>query len=174
LRLQQGMAVRVLIERIVSGGQTGADRAALDWAIAHGVPHGGWCPAGRVAEGGVIPPRYELTEMPDGGGYRQRTKANVRDSDATLIVSMAPELTGGSRETMLFAQRLAKPWLHLHPGMDWRSALQTWIDATAISTLNVAGPRASDAPDIGSFTVEVLDALVAMVAVGSSDRSHNG
>jgi hypothetical protein len=93
---------------------------------------------------------------------------------ATLIVSIAPELTDGSRETLLFAQRLAKPWLHLHPGMDWRSALRTWIDATAISTLNVAGPRASGAPDIGSFTVEVLDALVAMGAVGLSARSLKG
>jgi hypothetical protein len=112
------MAAQVPIERIVSGGQTGADRAALDWAITHGVPHGGWCPAGRIAEGGVIPARYQLTEVPDGGGYRQRTEANVCDSHATLIVSIAPELTGGSHETMLFARRLAKPWLHLHPGMD--------------------------------------------------------
>jgi hypothetical protein len=158
------MATRVLIEHIVCGGQTGADRAALDWAIAHGVPHGGWCPAGRMAEDGVIPARYPLAEVPDGG-YRQRTEANVRDSDATLILSIAPELTGGSHETMLFARRLAKPWLHLHPGMDWRQALRAWIKANAISTLNVAGPRASEAPDIGSFTVEVLDALVDMAAI---------
>jgi hypothetical protein len=158
------MAARVLIERIVSGGQTGADRAALDWAITHGVPHGGWCPAGRIAEDGVIPARYQLTEGPDGGGYRQRTRANVRDSDATLIVFIAPELTGGSRQTLLFARRLAKPWLHLHPGMEWRSALRAWIDANTISTLNVAGPRASGAPAIGSFTVEVLDALAQMTA----------
>jgi hypothetical protein len=154
--------VRVLIERIVSGGQTGADRAALDWAMTHGVPHGGWCPAGRLAEDGAIAPQYRLTEVPDGGGYRQRTKANVRDSDATLIVSIAPELTGGSRETLFFAQQLAKPWLHLHPAMDWQSALRTWIDANTISTLNVAGPRASGAPAIASFTAQVLDALANM------------
>jgi hypothetical protein len=111
-----------------------------------------------MAEDGVIPARYQLTEVPDAGGYRQRTEANVRDSDGTLILSIAPGLTGGSHETLLFARRLAKPWLHLHSGMDWLAALRAWIDVTAISTLNVAGPRASEAPDIGSFTIEVLDA----------------
>jgi hypothetical protein len=158
----------VVIKCIVSGGQTGADRAALDWALAHGVPHGGWCPAGRIAEDGSIPSRYQLTEVSDGGGYRQRTKANVRDSDATLLLSIAPELTGGSHQTLIFAKQLAKPWLHLHPGMDWRSALQAWIDATSISVLNVAGPRASGAPAIGSFTAQVLDALADMAAVHGS------
>ena len=158
----------MVIERVVSGGQTGADRAALDWALARGVPHGGWCPAGRIAEDGTIPPRYRLTEMPDGGGYRQRTKANVRDADATLLLSIAPELTGGSRQTMIFARQLAKPWLHLHPGMDWRSVLQAWIDANSIAILNVAGPRASSAPAIGSFTAQVLDALADMAAVHGS------
>jgi predicted Rossmann-fold nucleotide-binding protein len=163
------MAARVLIERIVSGGQTGADRAALDWAITHGMAHGGWCPAGRMAEDGIVPARYQLTEVPDGGGYRERTEANVRDSDATLILSITPGLTGGSRETMFFAKRLAKPWLHLHPGMDWWQALRAWIDSNAISTLNVAGPRASEAPDIGSFTVEVLDALARITAIASTE-----
>lgn len=167
------MTARVLIERIVAGGQTGADRAALDWASAHGVPHGGWCPAGRIAEDGVIPARYRLTEMPDDGGYRQRTRANVRDSDATLIVSIAPELAGGSRRTLLFASQLAKPWLHLHPGMDWRSALRVWIDANSIATLNVAGPRASGAPAIGSFTVEVLDALADMAAIRNAGQQSS-
>jgi hypothetical protein len=159
------LAAPVLIKRIVSGGQTGADRTALDWALTHGVTHGGWCPAGRMAEDGAIPLRYQLTEMPDGGGYRQRTRANVRDSDATLIVSIEPELTGGSRQTLVFARQLGKPWLHLHPGMDWRSALRTWLDVNTISTLNVAGPRASAAPAIGSFTVEVLNALTEMAAI---------
>jgi hypothetical protein len=118
---EQGRAATLVIERVVSGGQTGADRAALDWALARGVPHGGWCPVGRITEDGTIPPRYQLTEMPDGGGYRQRTRANVRDADATLILSIAPELTGGSRQTMIFARQLAKPWLHsMPPKTPWR------------------------------------------------------
>jgi hypothetical protein len=120
-----------------------------------------------MAEDGTIPPRYQLTEMPDGGGYRKRTKANERDSDATLILSIEPELTGGSRQTLVFARQLAKPWLHPHPhpGMDWRSELRAWIDANTISILNVAGPRASGAPAIGSFTVQVLDALADMETI---------
>jgi hypothetical protein len=69
----------VVIKRVISGGQTGVDRAALDWALTHG----GWCPAGRMAEDGTIPLQYQLTEMSNGGGYRQRTRASVRDSDAT-------------------------------------------------------------------------------------------
>lgn len=143
--------------KIVSGGQTGADRAALDWAIDNGISHGGWCPAGRLAEDGPIGIEYLLDEMPDGGGYRRRTKANVRDSEATLIVSLASELTGGSKETALFAKRLDKPCLHVHPGMDWQAALTEWPQTTGIRLLNVAGPRGSREPEVGAFVREVLD-----------------
>jgi hypothetical protein len=153
---------------IVSGGQTGADRAALDWAIARGIPHGGWCPAGRTAEDGMIPERYRLTEVPDGGGYRQRTRANVRDSDATLIVSLAAELVGGSEATAGFARQLGKPWLHVHPHSDWRACLTNWLNGNRIAILNVAGPRASGAPGVGDFTCEVLDAIIAADGAGNS------
>ncbi|HCU87034.1 MAG TPA: hypothetical protein DGP39_05850, partial [Verrucomicrobiales bacterium] len=98
--------------KIVSGGQTGADRAALDWAMAHGVPHGGWCPAGRLAEDGVIDMRYSLKETPQPE-YLQRTEWNVRDSDATLIVSCAAELAGGSLATWDLAAAHDRPCLHL-------------------------------------------------------------
>jgi len=87
-----------LIIKIVSGGQTGADRAALDFAIEHGIPHGGWCPKGRQAEDGPIDGRYQLKETPTSD-YAQRTEWNVRDSDATVLFSLAPELTGGSKKT---------------------------------------------------------------------------
>lgn len=144
------------IQKLISGGQTGADRAALDWAIARHIPHGGWCPAGRKAEDGEIPACYALEELP-GGGYRQRTKANVRDSDATLIVSIAAELAGGSRETARFAELLAKPNLHLHPAMDWETALESWLQNNSIHILNVAGPRATREPDVAAFVWQVLD-----------------
>ncbi len=147
--------------KIVSGGQTGADRAALDWAIGHRIPHGGWCPAGRLAEDGPIRDGYLLEEMPDGGGYRRRTKANVRDSDATLIVSLASELTGGSKETAHFARRLGKPCLHVHPDMDWKAALTGWPPSNGASILNVAGPRGSREPEVGKFVAEVLDFVLA-------------
>lgn len=80
----QGYGVRLsrLVTRIVSGGQTGADRAALDWAIAHGIPHGGWCSPGRMAEDGMIDARYKLSEILTGG-YRRRTRMNVEDGDGT-------------------------------------------------------------------------------------------
>lgn len=148
----------MMIERIVSGGQTGTDRAALDWAIAHQVPHGGWCPDGRKAEDGLIPSRYQLNELP-GGGYRQRTKANVRDSDATLIISIGMELSGGSLATAKFADELGKPWLHLSKASSWKTRLQEWVDQHRIKILNVAGPRASKEMTVGAFTFEVLDCL---------------
>lgn len=149
--------------KIVSGGQTGADRAALDWAIAQGLPHGGWCPTGRRAEDGVIPSRYALQEVPDGGSYRQRTKRNVLDSDATLIVSIAAELTGGSKLTQAFAQRHGRPWLHVWPSAHWQADLQTWLDGRGgrIEVLNVAGPRASSEPGVTRFVQEVLDEVLA-------------
>ena len=144
--------------KIVSGGQTGVDRAALDWAIANGFQHGGWSPEGRLAEDGPIPERYHLMEL-TGAGYRARTKANVRDSDGTLIVSLESVLTGGSRQTAIFAKSLGKPCLHIHPMADWQAALHTWMASNAIAVLNVAGPRASSAPTIGNFVMEVLDEL---------------
>ena len=145
--------------KIVSGGQTGADRAALDWAIDHQVPHGGWCPSGRLAEDGPIPDHYHLYEVPNEGGYRQRTRANVQDSDATLIVSIEAELSGGSLETAKFCDRFGKPWLHVHPGMDWLASISSWLTHTSIKTLNVAGPRASREAGVASLTREVLDEL---------------
>lgn len=80
--------------KILSGGQTGTDRAALDWAIAHGIPHGGWCPKGRKAEDGPIDGRYQLQETPSSS-YVERTEWNVRDSDGTVVFSIAAVLTGG-------------------------------------------------------------------------------
>ena len=93
--------------KIISGGQTGADRAALDWAIQNNIVYGGWCPQGRRAEDGVIPHRYVLQET-ESKGYMQRTKWNVRDSDATLIITLAPELVGGSLFTFEYAKNLPR------------------------------------------------------------------
>lgn len=142
--------------KIISGGQTGADRAALDWAISHELEHGGWCPEGRLAEDGVIPMHFQLQELA-GAGYRARTKANVRESDCTLIISISPILTGGSQLTAVFAKAYEKPWLHVHPALDWRGTLKKWLEVHPIEVLNVAGPRANSEPDVVTFTVEVLD-----------------
>jgi len=103
-----------LIQKIVSGGQTGADRAALDWAISRGIPHGGWCPKGRLAEDGMIPTKYDLRET-STKSYLQRTEQNVIDSDGTVIFSMKPELTGGSKRTLDFALKHHRPPLLICP-----------------------------------------------------------
>ena len=148
------------IQKIVSGGQTGADRAALDWAIARGYEHEGWCPAGRKAEDGEISSEYSLRET-DSGSYLVRTRWNVRDSDATVIFSTRPKLTGGSLATMRFAKQLGKPCLHVarDSRVDPVVALVEFIDEFEIEVLNVAGPRASNEPGIGEFIWEVLDGV---------------
>lgn len=102
------------VRRHLRGGQSGADRATLDWAIAHGIPHDGWCPRGRKTEDGALADRYVLRETP-GFGYLQRTEWNVRDSDATLIFTLSDSLDGGSKRTAVFADRLGKPWLRVRP-----------------------------------------------------------
>src|SRR5215472_1184066 len=134
---------------IVSGGQTGADRAALDWALAHNVPCDGWCPKGRKAEDGPIDLKYPLKETPSSS-YLQRTEWNVRDSDATVLFSIESALTGGSKKTMDFARAHKKPWLHLWAG-DSTAAdkLKAFIEEHRVKILNVAGPRASNEPGVG-------------------------
>jgi hypothetical protein len=99
------------ISKIVSGGQTGADRGGLDAAIQLGIPHGGWCPKGRKAEDGVIPAIYLLVET-DSADYRIRTEKNVVDSDATAVFTSG-ELSGGSKLTADFAEMHGKPWRHI-------------------------------------------------------------
>jgi len=147
------------IERIVSGGQTGADRAALDWAIEHGIPHGGWCPKGRRAEDGPIAGRYQLQETPSAN-YVQRTEWNARDSDGTVVFSIGDILMGGSQKTVELARKRGRPVLHLSKASGIavaEAALRRFIGEHGIKVLNVAGPRASKEPEVGAFVKEVLD-----------------
>ena len=99
------------ITKIISGGQTGADRGGLDAAIVYGVPHGGWCPKGRISEDGTMPLKYDLKEMTNKN-YLKRTEANVVDSDATVIFTQG-KLSRGSKRTVYFCQEHGKPWLHI-------------------------------------------------------------
>lgn len=143
---------------IVSGGQTGADRAALDWAIQHGIPHAGWCPRGRKADDDLpIDNRYQLKETPSDD-YAQRTEWNVRDSDGTVIFTIASDLTGGSALTRSFTQQYHKPYVHIHSSLPHPgSVLQAFLRQHHIHILNVAGPRASTEPEIGVLITKVLD-----------------
>ena len=127
--------------KVVSGGQTGVDRAALDAAMELGVEVGGWCPAGRLAEDGVIAERYPLVETPRRS-YGQRTAWNVRDSDGTLVVARRP-LSGGTALTERLAVRMGKPCLIVHPqdGPGTLGRVLEWIAGNRIAVLNVAGPR---------------------------------
>jgi len=149
---------RIRIEKLISGGQTGADRAALDFAIRCGIPHGGWCPRGRWAEDGPIPRRYRLTETPMASPA-QRTEWNVRDSHGTIIFSLAPRLRGGSKKTAAFARQYQKPCLHLSRERDAGAAAAKLADFLAehrLRVLNIAGPRRSSEPQVGRFTRTVL------------------
>lgn len=132
------------IRKIISGGQTGVDRAALDFAFAHSISCGGWCPRGRRAEDGCIPERYSLKEAASTA-YAFRTQANVRDSDATLILS-PHALQGGTRLTWDYARALGKPVSIISSiqQVEDIEGFAAWGKRNAIETLNVAGPRASE------------------------------
>jgi hypothetical protein len=159
----------VTLRKIISGGQTGADRAALDWAIKRVIAHGGWCPKGRAAEDGVIDQRYRLVETPSDD-YSQRTEWNVRDSDATAVFSIRKELCGGSLLTVELTARYNKPVIHLcqeDEQANHAQELRSFIEKFGISVLNVAGPRASDEPGVYQFVLSVLDqALIGSLAGG--------
>jgi hypothetical protein len=160
-----------LPHRVVSGGQTGVDRAALDVAIALGIRHGGWCPRGRRAEDGVVPVHYALreTESPE---YAVRTERNVVDSDATLILCRGP-LGGGTALTRELALRHGKPLVVVDlDGPTEPSAVRAWLEAHRVGVLNVAGPRESGCPGIGAaaraYLGRVLDGASASGPAGRS------
>ena len=143
---------------IISGGQTGADRAALDAAIELGLPHGGFLPRGRKTEDGPLDPRYNLKELVSGR-YRDRTEKNILAADGTVIFSLGP-LSGGSALTEALAIRHGRPCLHLDlaliPPDQARDALVRWLREHDIHTLNVAGPRESGTPGIYALVRDLL------------------
>ncbi len=152
-----------MIEKLISGAQTGADRAALDAALELGIPCGGWVPKGRLSEDGIIPAHYPcLIETPDSA-VEMRTEWNIRDSDATLILSHG-RLDGGSLYTRIRAEELGKPWLHidfLKTGPEQAPAMaRSWLDIVQPQVLNIAGPRASKDPQIYDSTARFLRQLL--------------
>jgi len=168
------MEEQVRIEKIMSGGQTGADRAALEFAIKQGIPHHGWCPRGRKAEDGLIPSRFKLKETPSAG-YSQRTEWNARDSDGTVVFTVTDQLEGGSKKTILCARRFGKPWLHLaakRPGADHAGLLRRFVERNQIKVLNVAGPRGSEAPAISKFVTSTLTVSVCRGPAGKANSSR--
>jgi hypothetical protein len=147
------------LQRIVTGGQTGVDRAALDAALYADIPCGGWCPRGRLAEDAPIDRLYPLDETPSSS-YAQRTLWNVRDSDATLVITDGPPV-GGTALTLAYTRRLRKPELLIDLNLEPSPArARAWLAQQRVVTLNVAGPRESSAPGVYSKARWFLDKLL--------------
>ncbi len=148
-----------MIDKIVSGGQTGVDQAGLDVAIKLGIPYGGWIPKGRKTENGPLPQKYSMQEMPTSR-YSDRTEKNVVDSDGTLIISRG-QLTDGSEYTRKMAMKHHRPWLHIDITKDAKfhaaTRIVSWIFDNEIRKLNVAGPRASKDPEIYLDAMNIIE-----------------
>ena len=153
-----------MIKKIISGGQTGVDRAALDVAIELNIPHGGWIPMGRLTEDGPLPEEYQLKEMSEAS-YPKRTERNVMDSDGTLIISRGLP-TGGTAYTIEMARKHEKPYILINPEErsepDAPSIICSWIQKKGIEVLNVAGPRASEDSGIYRSTRNILEKIYRM------------
>jgi hypothetical protein len=145
--------------KIISGGQTGADRAGLDAAIHLNIPHGGWCPRGRRAEGSPIPLHYVLEET-DSADWMQRTSKNVLEADLSLIFNFGQNLSGGTALTKKTCRELKKPFMIIDPLLDPIVSVRTWFKLCDAKVINIAGPRESKQPGI---YVATFDFLVRML-----------
>ncbi|MEM9104165.1 MAG: putative molybdenum carrier protein [Pseudomonadota bacterium] len=148
-----------MVEKIISGGQTGVDTAALVFAKAHGIAYGGWVPKGRINEAGVIAPDFPgLVEAHDAVPDT-RTRLNVGSSDATLIIWDGPRASPGTSATARFAKEMARPCLEvqLSDGLDTcADQIRDWLAQIHPVVLNVAGPRESEAPGVQDKAGQLL------------------
>ncbi|MDL1981898.1 MAG: putative molybdenum carrier protein [Deltaproteobacteria bacterium] len=158
-----------MIKKIISGGQTGADRGAIDAAIKYSYPYGGWIPKGRLTENGPLPDEYELKEMPTKN-YPNRTEKNVLASDGTVIITHG-KLTGGSALTKKLAKKHKRPYLHINlnktPAFLASSEINAWINKNNIEVLNVAGSRASKDPQIYEDTKYIIQGVILLQLVNA-------
>jgi putative molybdenum carrier protein len=150
--------------KIISGGQTGVDRAALDVALKHGSECGGWCPAGRLDEFGRIPDHYPVQELA-AGGFTERTLQNVKDSDGSVIIYPGT-LSGGTEQTVCFCIELQRPHRLIHASKisaeEGAKLISDFVRKHTIDILNVAGPRQSEWPEGYDYTFRALDALLKL------------
>lgn len=148
------------LRKIITGGQTGVDRAALDVALAFNIPCGGWCPKGRIAENGPIPPHYPLVET-DDAEYSERTRRNVSDANGVLVL-YAHSLDAGTRHTLNLAADLGRPSLTVDLTREPDPAdVLAWLARFGKGVvINVAGPRESSSPGIYNQSVDYLRRLL--------------
>lgn len=162
--------------KVVSGGQTGVDRGALDAAMAAGVDVDGWCPPGRSAEDGRLPELYPLKEL-STGTYRDRTLRNVEESDGTVILYFG-EIEGGTEETLEFCLKLHKPYKLIDAEVvtAHRAAqlVKAFVSEHGIGTLNVAGPRASKVPQAYDYAYGVIREAVNAPAASAAKGGNHG
>lgn len=163
------------IRKIVSGGQTGADRAAFDFALENNIRIGGFVPKNRLAENGKIPAKYTNLIETAAEDYAERTELNVKNSDATLILSHG-ELKGGSLLTQQFAQKHKKPHLHIDfsvmPMQKAAEKTQNWLDLIECEVLNVAGGRASEDPKIYEQTKLLLQQISSLFIFSGKNKKR--
>jgi hypothetical protein len=162
--------------KLISGGQTGIDRAALDIALKHGVECNGWCPAGRLDEFGRIPDRYPVKEL-EGCGLSERTLQNVKDSDGTVIIYW-DKLSGGTEQTVRFCVEQRRPHELIDASkISTEHAAKLVLDFVRehnIDILNVAGPRQSEWLDGYDYASRVLDAFAnSITSTSTSNEDHS-
>ena len=161
--------------KIISGGQTGVDRAALDVALRHGIECGGWCPTGRLDEFGKIPDHYPVHELQDGG-FTERTLQNVRDSDGTVVV-YSGELRGGTEQTVRFCVELQRPHQLIDasrvPAEEAVKLITDFVRKNGIEVLNVAGPRQSEWTEGYDYACRSLEAFVNSITSRSKSMSKS-
>lgn len=154
---------KLIIQKIISGGQTGVDQAALKFAITNDIPYGGWCPKGRKAENGIIPAEYLLRET-DSEDYSERTKLNIRDSDGTLILvpGIPIAVTDGTLLTIQEAEDRKKPFLivDLFKRQEFFDLIKNWVTENNIKMLNIAGPRESQSPGLHELSLKFLEEII--------------
>jgi len=144
---------------IVSGGQTGVDRAALDFALQNNIPCKGWCPKGRIAEDGPIDPAYPLKET-NTDDHTERTRANVRDAGGTVLIYLET-IDEGSRTALQYCKSLGKPVYIINERFPAnQDEFSGWLEVNGIKSLNMAGPRESNAPGVYDFAISSLETLL--------------
>jgi hypothetical protein len=152
-----------VLKKIISGGQTGVDRAALDAALKYGTECSGWCPAGRLDEFGKIPERYPLKEL-ESGGFAERTLKNVKDSDGSVIFHAAG-LRGGTKETLTFCLKEKRPHLLIDATKmsveEAADAIGSFVREKKVTILNLAGPRQSEWPEGYEYAFSVLERFLS-------------